>query len=160
MSNSNLDLVKSVLKKYLPLEADQEKFLNEKTSAFGGQSPKEFLQKSRRGDKLAFTLDTIKQLFENTYEVSSTIKFPKTPSWYQKVAAQEAEAEKENLLNQALNESPDCGDNSCRYAVTKGGMRTNGGCRCMRNHPEKVARFAALAVMALSKIKGANHGKS
>lgn len=26
---------------------------------------------------------------------------------------------------------PDCGDNSCRYAVDRGGgMRTNGGCRC------------------------------
>lgn len=24
----------------------------------------------------------------------------------------------------------DCGDNSCRYATRKGGMRTNGGCRC------------------------------
>lgn len=25
---------------------------------------------------------------------------------------------------------PDCGDNSCRYAVKRTGMRTNGGCRC------------------------------
>jgi len=25
---------------------------------------------------------------------------------------------------------PDCGDNSCLYAKNKGGMRTNGGCRC------------------------------
>jgi hypothetical protein len=25
---------------------------------------------------------------------------------------------------------PDCGDNSCLYATRKGGMRTNGGCRC------------------------------
>ncbi len=24
----------------------------------------------------------------------------------------------------------DCGDNSCRYAKEKTGMRTNGGCRC------------------------------
>ena len=24
----------------------------------------------------------------------------------------------------------DCGDNSCKYATKKGGMRTNGGCRC------------------------------
>lgn len=24
----------------------------------------------------------------------------------------------------------DCGDNSCRYAKVKTGMRTNGGCRC------------------------------
>lgn len=26
--------------------------------------------------------------------------------------------------------TPDCGDNSCLYAVNRGGMRTNGGCRC------------------------------
>ncbi len=26
--------------------------------------------------------------------------------------------------------TPDCGDNSCRYAVKRGGMRTNGGCTC------------------------------
>lgn len=24
----------------------------------------------------------------------------------------------------------DCGDNGCLYAEEKGGMRTNGGCRC------------------------------
>jgi len=27
--------------------------------------------------------------------------------------------------------APDCGDNSCRFAVKRGGMRTNGGCRCI-----------------------------
>ena len=27
----------------------------------------------------------------------------------------------------------DCGDNSCQFAVKKGGMRTNGGCRCVDN---------------------------
>lgn len=27
--------------------------------------------------------------------------------------------------------APDCGDNSCRFAIKKGGMRTNGGCRCL-----------------------------
>ena len=25
----------------------------------------------------------------------------------------------------------DCGDNSCSFAPKKGGMRTNGGCRCL-----------------------------
>lgn len=29
-----------------------------------------------------------------------------------------------------LRKYSDCGDNSCRYAKNKGGMRTNGGCRC------------------------------
>jgi len=28
--------------------------------------------------------------------------------------------------------TPDCGDNSCLYAISRGGMRTNGGCRCDR----------------------------
>lgn len=28
---------------------------------------------------------------------------------------------------------PDCGDNSCPYAIKRGGMRTNGGCRCYRD---------------------------
>jgi len=27
----------------------------------------------------------------------------------------------------------DCGDNSCRFAKNKTGMRTNGGCRCFEN---------------------------
>lgn len=27
----------------------------------------------------------------------------------------------------------DCGDNSCLFAWKKGGMRTNGGCRCLRD---------------------------
>lgn len=28
---------------------------------------------------------------------------------------------------------PDCGDNSCYFAIKKEGMRTNGGCRCYKN---------------------------
>lgn len=33
-----------------------------------------------------------------------------------------------------------CGDNSCKY-VKPAGMATNGGCRCARNHGDKVERF-------------------
>lgn len=29
----------------------------------------------------------------------------------------------------------DCGDNSCMFAERKRGMRTNGGCRCLRELP-------------------------
>lgn len=29
-----------------------------------------------------------------------------------------------------MSEPLDCGDNSCMYAPKRGGMRTNGGCRC------------------------------
>ena len=34
----------------------------------------------------------------------------------------------------------DCGDNSCRYAPkeNKGGMRTNGGCRCHEKFAQKI----------------------
>lgn len=35
----------------------------------------------------------------------------------------------------------DCGDNSCRYRVIQGGMRTNGGCRCATQNPQGVQRF-------------------
>lgn len=33
-----------------------------------------------------------------------------------------------------------CGDNSCKY-VKPSGMATNGGCRCSRNHGDKVEIF-------------------
>lgn len=33
-----------------------------------------------------------------------------------------------------------CGDSSCKY-VKPTGMATNGGCRCSRNHGDKVERF-------------------
>jgi hypothetical protein len=29
----------------------------------------------------------------------------------------------------------DCGDSSCRFALTKTGQRTNGGCRCLAGLP-------------------------
>lgn len=29
----------------------------------------------------------------------------------------------------------DCGDNSCPFAKDKKGMRTNGGCRCLKSLP-------------------------
>ena len=32
----------------------------------------------------------------------------------------------------------DCGDNSCRFAQNKGGMRTNGGCRCLKEIDQSV----------------------
>lgn len=53
-------------------------------------------------------------------------------------------------LKKRLDEiSPDCGDNSCRFAVKRGGMRTNGGCRCttdrsLRSSP-KIEQYAVIA---------------
>jgi hypothetical protein len=34
----------------------------------------------------------------------------------------------------------DCGDNSCIFAIKKGGMRTNGGCRCLQDAPYELQR--------------------
>lgn len=41
----------------------------------------------------------------------------------------------------------DCGDNSCFFAPQKGGMRTNGGCRCFEN-----AGFGRSATAAAHKM--------
>ena len=39
---------------------------------------------------------------------------------------------------------PDCGDNSCWFATAKGGMRTNGGCRCYDRSDLAGRRYATL----------------
>lgn len=39
----------------------------------------------------------------------------------------------EELRIATQNLDLDCGDNSCVYAKKKGGMRTNGGCRCFQD---------------------------
>ncbi len=44
---------------------------------------------------------------------------------------------------EAAREYLDCGDNSCRFALRKGGMRTNGGCRCM-DRPHTARSLAAV----------------
>lgn len=39
-------------------------------------------------------------------------------------------------------EAPDCGDNSCLFGgAGKGGMRTNGGCRCLKDLPATTRRY-------------------
>jgi hypothetical protein len=50
-----------------------------------------------------------------------------------------SDASKKRIFDDfVVHHSIDCGDNSCRYATVKGGMRTNGGCRCSRNHGKDV----------------------
>lgn len=54
--------------------------------------------------------------------------------------------------------APDCGDNSCRFAAKRGGMRTNGGCRCLERsmvHWNAVEKYAAgmTPAMALRLIE-------
>jgi hypothetical protein len=41
-------------------------------------------------------------------------------------------------------EHPDCGDNSCLFAEKKGGMRTNGGCRCFCKEADDRKAFREL----------------
>lgn len=47
----------------------------------------------------------------------------------------------------------DCGDNSCRFASRKGGMRTNGGCRCTENAGFSRSSFKALDEMLREVLK-------
>ena len=59
-------------------------------------------------------------------------------------------------LAEALNEYDerlDCGDNSCLFASHKGGMRTNGGCRCVDRPGVK----SALALIVKLSRKVAAH---
>ncbi len=44
---------------------------------------------------------------------------------------------------EAAREHLDCGDNSCRFALKKGGMRTAGHCRCF-DRPMVAASLAAV----------------
>ena len=36
-------------------------------------------------------------------------------------------------LRDAVLSAPDCGDSLCHFAMQRGGMRTNGGCRCLES---------------------------
>lgn len=45
------------------------------------------------------------------------------------------------LLEKTQGASLDCGDNSCFFATDKGGMRTNGGCRCLRDISFEVRQY-------------------
>lgn len=38
---------------------------------------------------------------------------------------------RQDVTDRLAKYTPDCGDNSCRFAYKKEGMRTNGGCRCL-----------------------------
>lgn len=49
----------------------------------------------------------------------------------------------------------DCGDNSCAFAARKGGMRTNGGCRCHnRNDTAYVLRACLLLCAYVEALEG------
>jgi hypothetical protein len=52
--------------------------------------------------------------------------------------------------------SVDCGDSSCRFAVKRGGMRTNGGCRCLSGRAMMTAppleRLAAVQAQLIQQL--------
>ena len=58
-------------------------------------------------------------------------------------------AKHEEFLKQvkakAENVTADCGDNSCRFAKDKTGMRTNGGCRCIEIRDPSLRHFTQMA---------------
>jgi len=45
----------------------------------------------------------------------------------------------------------DCGDHSCMFAVKKTGMRTNGGCRCLKELSNIKQAKVNLAIMRMRK---------
>ena len=47
----------------------------------------------------------------------------------------------------------DCGDHGCYFAESKGGMRTNGGCRCFSNAGFSKGMQAASREMLLEVLK-------
>lgn len=48
----------------------------------------------------------------------------------------------------------DCGDNSCGFARAKGGMRTNGGCRCVGQDALPGARLRLAALLRAARALG------
>ena len=58
------------------------------------------------------------------------------------------------LLEQIQSEfNFDCGDNSCRYASNKKGMRTNGGCRCFKDLHINKEIYVHRLEHAISKVE-------
>jgi hypothetical protein len=53
---------------------------------------------------------------------------------------------------EAAREHLDCGDSSCRFALRKGGMRTNGHCRCFdRPHTARSLEAVWKAAVAVAE---------
>lgn len=68
-------------------------------------------------------------------------------------------AEKTELLKEAKEIADfnlDCGDNSCRFAKQKdrGGLRTNGGCRCLENNRNEVLKILFGLRTFLKRLEG------
>lgn len=53
----------------------------------------------------------------------------------------------------------DCGDNSCLFATKKGGMRTNGGCRCFENAGFRRSQIESARLMLPELLRLREHNK-
>lgn len=54
-------------------------------------------------------------------------------------------------------EAFDCGDSSCYFAVSRGGMRTNGGCRCLKDaRAPKIVAGLKWAVEEIKRLREEN----
>lgn len=61
------------------------------------------------------------------------------------------------LVEWLRENAPDCGDNSCLFGGRgKGGMRTNGGCRCFKDLPTAKRIYVERLYAALSEKQ--SHG--
>lgn len=59
-----------------------------------------------------------------------------TPATYEPASPSSSIAATEPVATWLRENAPDCGDNSCLFGGRgKGGMRTNGGCRCFKDLP-------------------------
>jgi hypothetical protein len=64
----------------------------------------------------------------------------------------------DELVKWVIENAPDCGDNSCLFGGRgKGGMRTNGGCRCYKDlRPDKRRIFVERMYEAIDAVR--RHG--
>lgn len=60
---------------------------------------------------------------------------------------------------EAAREHLDCGDSSCRFALTRRGMRTNGGCRCIDRDGGRPMVASSLAAVWKAAVAVAERGE-
>jgi hypothetical protein len=89
----------------------------------------------------ARTLERALQAAEGSLRLSCHIEDLKKMELRAEAAEREREEARFRPMNEGLRKwldenAPDCGDNSCLFGgAGKGGMRTNGGCRCFKDLP-------------------------
>ena len=77
----------------------------------------------------------------------------------ERARAETAERELADTREAIRSLAPDCGDNSCRFAIHKGGMRTNGGCRCIEESGMPVEKRRRVVATIKSALASPDAGK-